>query len=330
PETATTGRGSGRPGLRATSEASAASSTRRRGFRGWASSSSCARRRSAPATRSTPIFRRPPRAPPRAARCSSGRARSSRPARRRKPPAPSRAPPSCSPPAWSPRGPRTRPPRSSGGTREVLRRVGWTGRERGERARREALAAAAVDALAAARPRLLAQLELLDLAGRGLGQLPELDGLRALEVREPLAAEGDQLVLRDAGARPQRNEGLRHLAPALVRHRHHRALEHGGMLHERVLDLDRGDVLAAPDDDVLLAVAQLDVAVRVHDAEVARVEPAALEGPRGRLGVLVVALHHVVAAHHHLAERSAVGGDVGHAIVDDAKVGRVDARHTLA
>ena len=37
---------------------------------------------------------------------------------------------------------------------------------------------------------------------------------------------------------------------------------HGRVLVERVLDLDRGDVLAARDDDVLRAVLELDVAVR--------------------------------------------------------------------
>ena len=51
------------------------------------------------------------------------------------------------------------------------------------------------------RPLPLAQHELLDLAGRGLGQLAELDGVRALEVGQMLAAEGDDLLGRCA-ARP--------------------------------------------------------------------------------------------------------------------------------
>jgi hypothetical protein len=53
---------------------------------------------------------------------------------------------------------------------------------------------------------------------------------------------------------------------------------------QHVLDLDRRDVLAAGDDDVLAAVLDLDVAVRVHDRQVAGVEPAAREGLLGRLG----------------------------------------------
>ena len=42
-----------------------------------------------------------------------------------------------------------------------------------------------------------------------------------------------------------------------------------GWRRERLLDLDRRDVLAAGNDDVLGAVAQLDVEVRMHHAEVA-------------------------------------------------------------
>ena len=49
------------------------------------------------------------------------------------------------------------------------------------------------------------------------------------------------------------------------------------MLVERILDLDRGNVLAAGDDDVLRTVLELDIAVRVHDAEIAGVKPAAGE-----------------------------------------------------
>jgi hypothetical protein len=47
---------------------------------------------------------------------------------------------------------------------------------------------------------------------------------------------------------------------------------------QRVLDLDRADVLAAADDDVLAAVLDLHVAVGLHHRQVAGVEPAAGEG----------------------------------------------------
>jgi hypothetical protein len=50
------------------------------------------------------------------------------------------------------------------------------------------------------------------------------------------------------------------------------------MLVQRVLDLDRGNVLAAGDDDVLGAVLELDIAVGMDDAEIAGMKPAAGEG----------------------------------------------------
>ena len=84
------------------------------------------------------------------------------------------------------------------------------------------------------------------------------------------------------------------------------------MLEQRVLDLDRRDVLAAGDDDVLRAVAELHVAVGVLDAEVAGMEPAAGEGLVGRGLVLEVALHHDVAAEHDLAHRLPVGRNRRH------------------
>jgi hypothetical protein len=78
---------------------------------------------------------------------------------------------------------------------------------------------------------------------------------------------------------------------------------------ERLLDLQRGDVLAARDDHVLRPVLDLDVAVGVPDGQVAGVEPAAGERGVGGARVLEVALHHRVAPQQHLAERGAVARD---------------------
>jgi hypothetical protein len=49
------------------------------------------------------------------------------------------------------------------------------------------------------------------------------------------------------------------------------------MLVECILDLDRRDVLAAGNDDVLRAVLELEIAVGMHDAEIAGMKPAATE-----------------------------------------------------
>ena len=54
----------------------------------------------------------------------------------------------------------------------------------------------AADVPVPAGPLPLAEHELLDLAGRGLRQVAELDRVRALEVGEVLAAERDDLLAR--------------------------------------------------------------------------------------------------------------------------------------
>ena len=69
----------------------------------------------------------------------------------------------------------------------------------------------------------------------------------------------------------------------------------GGCCMQHALDLDRGDVLAAAADDVLLAVDEVQLAVGVAPHDVAGVEPAALPGCRRGLGVLQVFAEEAVA-----------------------------------
>ena len=135
---------------------------------------------------------------------------------------------------------------------------------------------------------------------------------------EQAAAVGDDVARRRAAAFLGDDESLRHLAPLRVGDGDDRDLEDVGVLGDRLLHLDGRDVFAAGDDDVLLAVAELDVAVGVHDGDVARMEPAAAEGLRRRLGIVEVARHDVVVAHHHLAHRLAVRRHVPQLLVDDA------------
>ena len=110
---------------------------------------------------------------------------------------------------------------------------------------------------------------------------------------------GDVLV---PGA--QFDKGAGRLAPFFVRPGHHGGEQHGGMLGQRILHFDGGNVLAAGNDDVLGAVLELDIAVRMHHAQIAGMKPAALEGGPRRLRVLQIALHHDIAAEHHFAQRS--------------------------
>ena len=103
-------------------------------------------------------------------------------------------------------------------------------------------------------------------------------------------------------------------APLRVGHAEHRRLEHGGMAVQHVLDLGAVHVLAAAHDHVLRPVDEVDVALVVQVAEVARVVPAVDERGRGLLGLVPVAGHHVVASDAHLADLAerhlvAVGAD---------------------
>src|SRR5215831_19087690 len=164
------------------------------------------------------------------------------------------------------------------------------------------------------RSRLLSKDEFLDFARRRLRQRAEHHRARRLEAREVGAAMLDQLVLGDLGTGLDLDEGARGLAPLLVRLRDHGRGLHGRMAVEHVFHLERGDVLAPGDDDVLGAVLDLRVAVGLHHREVARVEPAAGERIARRLGVLQIALHRDVAAEHDLAHGLAVGGDRLHGL----------------
>src|SRR4051812_44530624 len=100
--------------------------------------------------------------------------------------------------------------------------------------------ASSVDAAIAARPVAVADVALEHLARTRPGQLgQELHGPRALVAGDELVAVRAELVLRDLCAGAQDDGGVHALAPPVVRDADHRGLEHGRVLAERVLDLDR-------------------------------------------------------------------------------------------
>ena len=92
------------------------------------------------------------------------------------------------------------------------------------------------------------------------------------------------------------------------------------MVQQPPLDFDRRDVLATADDDVLEPIADVDVAVRMNDRSIAAVEVAAAQRLRRRLGIVVVPLHHHVAADDDLADRQSITRHVVARLVDDAQV----------
>src|ERR1700682_6243049 len=102
------------------------------------------------------------------------------------------------------------------------------------------------------------------------------------------------------------DEAARYLSPFLVRLRHHRGSEHRGMSVQRVFHLERADILATRNDHVLRPVLDLDVAVLLHDREIAGMKPAARQRCLCRLGILEIAFHGDVASETDLAHGLAV------------------------
>src|SRR3989442_1188603 len=105
----------------------------------------------------------------------------------------------------------------------------------------------------------------------------EHDGRRLLVAGEVRPAMRDQLRLARRGAGCEHDEREGRLDPARVGHPDDRSVRDVGMLEQRALDLRRVDVLAAGDDQVLLAVDDVEVSLVVAPREVAAVEPAARE-----------------------------------------------------
>src|SRR5437870_1808645 len=84
-------------------------------------------------------------------------------------------------------------------------------------------------------------------------RVAELEGLRDLEASELGPNVSLELWCGDRRPVLEHHERDRYLSPRVVRSRHDGAFHHRGMRHDRVLDLDRADVLAAANDDVLRA-----------------------------------------------------------------------------
>ena len=93
-----------------------------------------------------------------------------------------------------------------------------------------------------------------------------------------------------------------------------------GMRHQRVLEVDRGDPLAARLDHVLRAVLDHHVALRVERGDVAGLEPAVLGPALGLLGRVVVGGRDPRAAHLELAHRLAVPRDLLAVVADRAQL----------
>ena len=86
--------------------------------------------------------------------------------------------------------------------------------------------------------------------------------------------KASQLLLRQTAGLVRVDHGDRHLAQPVVRHSEHAGLGDGGAGVDLRFDLGAGDILAAADDDVLLAVDDEQIAVLVDVADVAGADVA--------------------------------------------------------
>ncbi len=87
---------------------------------------------------------------------------------------------------------------------------------------------------------------------------------------------------------------------------HHGGNHHGGALVKHVFHLDAGNVLSTRNDDVLAAVLDLDIAIKIDHGEVTPVKPATMKRLGSVLGAAQRPLHHDVAAEHDLAQRLSI------------------------
>src|SRR5439155_11830228 len=123
-----------------------------------------------------------------------------------------------------------------------------------------------------------------------------------LEVGDLAPAEAAHVVLGQAGALPRLDPGHDLFAVTLVGHADDLDIGDVGVGVEELLDLAGIHVLAAPDDHVLDAPDDVDVALGIHGGEVARVHPPVLvDGLSRAFGIVPVADHHRVAAGEQLA-----------------------------
>jgi hypothetical protein len=169
----------------------------------------------------------------------------------------------------------------------------------------------------------LRKLELLDLAGRGLGQGQRpSSNTTFLGVLNPASRCAQRRsALPRSTLWPRASVRRRRRAPRPISHpawRPRRRAAPRVVTHQAALHLHRRDVLATRDDDVLGPVRDLQIAVGCITAMSPEWKYPPAEGLGGRLGVLQVALHHRIAADHDLALVAPSIGTSGHRLVRDA------------
>ena len=154
--------------------------------------------------------------------------------------------------------------------------------------------------------------------------------MRRFEVRELRPRKLAQLALIGSCAFVENNKGVRRLAPFFMWEPDDRNLLHSRVSQKHAFDFDRRNVLAAADDDVLYAVANLDVTIRMHDRGVAGMKPSAAESLLGRYRVVVIAGHDHIAARDDFTLSNTIVRHVVALRVHYAQLARCNQLNTLA
>src|SRR5699024_5724756 len=147
----------------------------------------------------------------------------------------------------------------------------------------------------------MTQLWLFDLAGRVARHVRKDDLVRALIARQ-LAAVFIDLFFGAAEAWLAFDDGRGDLAEAAVRQPDHRDVLDRVMAMEEIFDLYRIDGFAAGDDDIFLAVDQVDEALFILLGHIAGIQPAIFQYFGRGLGVIVVTSHDAGAFYAQLAD----------------------------
>src|SRR5512132_1449429 len=145
---------------------------------------------------------------------------------------------------------------------------------------------------------------------------------RVLVAADALLTEADECVRADLLPRTELDERDDLLAVDVVRPADDPSRRDGRVLQQRRLDVPWKDVEAAPDDQVLLAVDDVDVPVVVEAAQVAGVEPAVPDRLRRQLRRAPVAEHDRAGTDADLADLAVAGDahlDAGGRLADGAE-----------
>src|SRR5688572_5737886 len=131
-------------------------------------------------------------------------------------------------------------------------------------------------------------------AGAAYRQLrTKLDIARILVCGELLFTPVDKVDLAELGTLLQHDERFHFFAEPLIRHADNRTKRYGRVRDDHFLQLARVDVITAAEDHVLFPVDDRKITLVIHHTDVTGMKPAIPKRLRGRVGTLVISLHHI-------------------------------------